>query len=112
MAESWHDEEPTNGGGSKSRVVASEPPLDADPLVALGQVMGAVARLSTKVDALALLPSEVTQLRRDVALDRKALVKGAARRSSNRLALLVSSLFVLYDQAAPILHAITKGLHR
>jgi hypothetical protein len=98
------------------RASDSYPPLDPDVHVALGQLMGAVARLERKVDALMPLRSEVHQIRRDVELDRGELVSGAssmaARHSSNRMAALVTSLFALYELASPFLREIWKAIHQ
>jgi hypothetical protein len=86
--------------------------LSDDPHEALGQVMGATARVGERVE---LLAREVNGLRRDVELDRRALVRGASRsasrHSSNRTAALMGTLFILYEQAAPVLRAVWRGLH-
>jgi hypothetical protein len=106
------DEEETTSTGKLRLLRGTPAPVPTDLHEAMGKLMAAVARLETKARDLETLPREFAQLRKDVEQDRTFLVRRAARRSSNRLALLVSGLFVLYDQAAPILHAIWKGFHR
>lgn len=104
-------------------VVESDPP-SADPLPELvGQLMAACAslqsscaRLETKVAELAPLSSEVSALRRDVDEDRKALVhdssKSAATHTSNRMAVLLSALFTVYEIASPYFHGIWGMFHK
>lgn len=106
-----YDDEPITRAGLNRhtpplRVVESDPPAsDAD--VRMGQLMGAIGRLQTDVDALKTLPAEVRALRRDLELDRDALVHGASKRaathSSNRMAALLGALFTVYEVAAPYL---------
>jgi len=101
-----------NGEERARPPMASEHELSEDMHVALGQVMGAVSRQGERVE---LLAHEVGGLRRDVELDRRALVRGASRsasrHSSNRTAALMGTLFILYEQAAPVLRAVWRGLH-
>lgn len=98
------------------RTASSQPPEAGDVHELLGQMMAGLARLERKVDELLPLRREVHQLRRDVELDRKALVNGAsskaAKHSSNRMAVLVGALFAAYEAASPVLHEIWKGLHK
>lgn len=106
------DEEETTSTGKLRLLRGTPAPAVTDLHEAMGKLMASVARIEVTQREWPLLRSEVSQLRKDLELDRSFLVRRAARRSSNRLALLVSGLFVLYDQAAPILHAIWKGFHR
>lgn len=112
------EEEITRGGLLRSkplRVVESDPPAD-DADVRMGQLMGAIGRLQTDVNNLKTLPAEVRALRRDLELDRDALVHGASKRaanhSSNRMAALMGALFTLYELAAPALHELVRWFHK
>lgn len=114
------DDEPGTSPGSRSRgaLKVTDPPeleLDADVHVALGQIMRAVTVLSRKVEGLALLPSEVSALRREIDDDRGALVhdssRSAAKHSSNRVALLMGSLFSIYEVSSPYIHELWRAWH-
>ena len=102
---SFHDEEITRGGLNRPALRAVSEPPASDSLVNLGQVMAAVAKLQTEVGELKTLPAEVRSLRRDLELDRDALVHGASKRaanhSSNRMAALMGALFTLYEVTSP-----------
>ena len=105
------------------RLVRSQselPKLSDDTHEALGQIMAEVAKGARAMGELRQLievqARELGGLRRDIELDRTALVRGAshraAARSSNRMAALLGTLFVLYEQAAPILRELWRGLSR
>ena len=119
MSQSFPDAETTRGGTPRGRE-ASEPPLSADVHVALGQVMRATveqrARLETVAGDVSTMAREFGAMRRDLELDRGELVQGTskhtAQKTSNRMAALLGALFVLYTEAAPVLHELWRGLHR
>jgi hypothetical protein len=119
----FDDERPT-GRHSNLRPLArlADPhaELSSDPLEAIGQVMAEVgkvgrlvATLNTTVETQA---RELNAMRRELEEDRSALVRGASKHaavsSSNRMAALLGTLFVLYTQAAPILRELWRGLMR
>lgn len=112
---SWSDEEPTRSGLNRPLRVVEEVPSD-DVHDLLGKMMRKVAQLETKVDALATLPSEVRSLRDEIREDRGALVTGAsmsaAKRAGNRLAVLMTGVFTLYELAAPTLRALWRAIVR
>ena len=111
----WGEEETTRGGLNRPLRVVEEVPSD-DVHELLGKLMRRTAQLETKVDALATLPSEVRSLRDEIREDRGALVKGAsvhaAKRAGNRLAVLMTGVFTLYELTAPMLRALWRGLVR
>lgn len=96
------------------------PRLSNDLHEALGQVMVETVKLGRRVDGLAqqieTQARELNGARRDIELDRRALVRGASRsaatRAGNRVAALMGTLFIVYEQAAPFLRALWRGLHR
>ncbi len=115
----WGDEEHTRPGlnrppSSSSLRSVSEVPSD-DPHELLGKVMRAVARLETRVDDLKLLPGEVRALRDEIKHDRGELVRSsstrAAKHAGNRLAVLMSVLFTLYEMTAPTVHEWWRTFH-
>ncbi|HXJ69882.1 MAG TPA: hypothetical protein VNM39_13310 [Verrucomicrobiae bacterium] len=112
---SFHDEEPiTRAGRPRPPLRAVEEVLPDDPQELLGKVMRAVVKLQLDVDELKTLPSEVRHLREEIQQDRGALVKGAsmhaAKRAGNRLAVIMTGVFTLYEFAAPMLRAFWKAL--
>ncbi len=112
---SWSDEETTRSGLNRPLRVVEEVPSD-DVHELLGKLMRKVAQLETKVDDLKTLPSEVRSLRDEIKEDRGALVKGAsvhaAKRAGNRLAVLMTGVFTIYELTAPMLRALWRGLVR
>lgn len=117
--ESWHGEdEPVTRPGTPSshlraaQTISSTPPPSGDVLVVVGQLMAAVARLDRKVNDLLPLVHEVYTLRQDLEENRHHLVhdssKLAARKSSNRMALIVGGLFAAYESAAPVIHELWR----
>ncbi|HEY2405594.1 MAG TPA: hypothetical protein VGI10_06315 [Polyangiaceae bacterium] len=112
---SFDDEPVTRTGVNRPLRVVEEVPTD-DVHELLGRLMRKTAQLETKVDALATLPSEVRGLRDEIRQDRGELVKGAsmhaAKRAGNRLAVMMTGVFTLYELAAPMLRALWKALGR
>jgi hypothetical protein len=99
--------------------LSSMPPLSDDVHEALGQIMGTCARHGRHLQAvktqLGTMQTELVGMRKDIELDRGALVEGAshtaAKRSSNRMAALMGCFFTLYEIASPYLHEMAKWLH-
>ena len=93
--------------------------MSNDLATALGQVMGEVMRLGGQVTLLRTdvqtLTTELGGMRRDIELDRTALVRGASRRaaarSSNRMAALIGMLYLLAEHVWPFVNAFWK-VHR
>lgn len=104
---------------ARIRLRDEERPIYGDIPELLGKLMGGLARLERRELNTSLevntLTREVSGLRRDLDLDRAELVrsssKHAAVKSSNRMAGLLGALFVLYTEAAPILHELWRGMH-
>ncbi len=111
----FDDEEPTNAAHRPGvvRRLHSAPKLQDDEVETLGLVMGGLASLKTDVQTLG---SEVAALRRDIELDRRALVHGAstkaAAHTSNRMAALMGALFTVYEIAAPYWPGIRGMFHK
>jgi outer membrane murein-binding lipoprotein Lpp len=116
-------DETTSSGRLRALKLAERPEPVDDLHVAVGQLMASVAKLTTtvsrldaRVAELVPLSAEVTQLRRDVEIDRGDLVHGAsttaARHSSNRLAILMGTLFSLYEVSAPYLREVWRAIHQ
>jgi hypothetical protein len=118
---SWHDEDSTRPNSPSARLrasaaVSSNPPPAGDVHELLGQVMASVARLERKVNDLIPLSHEVHKLRQDLEHERHHLVHDtsamAARKSSNRMALIVGGLFGAYEAAAPFLRELWRLIHK
>jgi hypothetical protein len=110
-------------GGLRPRPITrlpTDPRLSDDTHEAIGQVMSEVMKVGRVVTAMRVdldtQARELNGLRRDLEDDRTELVKGSSRKAathtSNRMAMLLGTLFVLYEQAAPVLHELWKGLHK
>ena len=103
--------------------LSSMPPLPDDVHEALGVLMGAVARHGRHLDGikrdLGTMKTEVIGMRKDIELDRGALVQDAshqaatkaAKHSSNRMAALMGTLFTLYEMTSPYIHELWRWLH-
>jgi hypothetical protein len=115
----FDDERPT-GRHSNLRPLArlADPhtELSSDPLEAIGQVMAEVGKVGRLVATLNMVVEtqarELNALRRDLEKDRGELVKGSATHTSNRMAVLLGTLFVLYEQAAPVLRELWRSFHQ
>jgi hypothetical protein len=113
------DAERTSGGKQRSsQVLTTVPPEDPEArlktLVAqVGSLKGYVSACDSSVSRLS---TEVAQLRRDVELDRKSLVhdasKSAARKSSNRVAMLMSGALLIWEQVGPVVGPLVRGVLR
>ncbi len=113
---SFSDEEPVTRTGRHRPLRAVEEVQSDDPQVLLGLIMRDVSKLKVDVGDLKTLHSEVRSLRDELQLDRGALVKGAsvhaAKRAGNRLAVIMTGVFTLYELTAPMLRALWRGLVR
>ena len=112
---SFHDEEHTRPGLNRPPLRVVEEVLSDDAQVLLGRLMRRVGKLQIDVDELKTLPSEVRALRDEIQQDRGALVKGAsmhaAKRAGNRLAVIMTGVFTLYEFASPVLRAFWRAIH-
>lgn len=111
------ESEDTNPDMRSARVDSTDSEVQSLPddlHEAVGQLMGAVARLDARVRDLAPLASEVALLRKDIEEDRGLLVKdaskSAAHGTSNRMAALLGALGIVYEIAAPYLHELFRGV--
>jgi len=109
------DESDTSPGLSLS----SMPPLPEDENEALGVLYAAVARQGRHLEGIkrdyGVIRTEVIAMRKDLELDRGALVEGASRQaakhSSNRTAAVMGTLFTLYELLSPYVHELWKLMH-
>jgi len=100
--------------------LGSMPPLPSDVHEALGVLMAATARNGRHIASLkrdmGVVRTEVTGLRKDLAEDRSELVKdtshAAAKKSSNRAAVLFGTLFTVYEVTSPYLHELWRLVHK
>lgn len=118
-------EERTRPTGPKLHAAPSIPP---DEFVTDEELLGKMMRevIGVKVGLrdvnhqLSLLSGEIRQLSRAVELDRTHLVNQsstkaatkAAAHSSNRMAGLVTTLFIVWEAASPYLHEFIKLIHK
>lgn len=113
-------EEPTRPGLRQLRAVSDPPAFDGDTHELVGKLLAETIQLraghNQLVTQLQLNTAEISQLRRDLELDRKELVhssaRGAATHTSNRMAALLGALFVVYEQAAPYLAQLWHWVHK
>lgn len=102
-------EEETTRGGTPSKVSRTVPPLSEDLHEAMGQLMTEVVRQGRRVDEFG---TRLDDALRSASDERPELVRRTAGHTSNRMAALLGALFVLYTEAAPVLHELWRGLHR
>lgn len=103
-----------------TRLPVSEPVLSDDTHEAVGQVMSEVMKIGRAVSTmrtdLETQARELNGIRRDLEEDRAELVKGsshkAATHTSNRMAMLLGTLFVLYEEASPVLRELVREIVR
>jgi len=99
--------------------LGSLPPLASDVHEALGQLMAGTARNGRHIATLkrdyGVLRTEIVGMRKDLEQDRGVLVdassKAAAKRTSNRTAALMGTLFTVYELLSPYLHELWRLAH-
>jgi hypothetical protein len=125
---SFEDEPPTRTGkrpptGSALRVAKENEPIPGSIEFQVGQIMAATHANTRSIGAMTTsigtLEREVTQLQRAIEQDRdvrkverKVMVRTAARHSSNRAALLMGTLWGVYEIAAPYLRTLLRLFHK
>lgn len=103
----YTDDEPDTSPGLPP--LGSMPPMPEDRDETIGVIYAETARNGRHIATLkrdyGVVRSELTHIRKDLELDRGALVEGAskhaAKHASNRVAALVGILFAVYEAAAP-----------
>lgn len=102
------EEEATRGGVPRA-VVRAVPPLSPDLHEAMGQLMAETIRQGRRVDEFgARLDAALAELKRERPELVHSVSKSAAGHTSNRMAALLGALFVLYTEAAPVLHELWR----
>jgi len=100
--------------------LGSMPPLPSDSHEALGVLMAATARNGRHIASLkrdyGVLRTEIIGMRKDLEENRDELVhetsSAAAKKSSNRAAVLMGTAFTLYEFASPYLHELWRLVHK
>lgn len=107
------EEETTPVEGQRQEFSAESVPPASSEAELLGRLLAAGARQQTAVNALSVqvgtLSRELSQFGRDLKDDKVQRVetaKHASKVTSNRMAALLGTLFVLYQEAAPVLHEV------
>lgn len=113
MANAFAEAEETTRGGVPRVVPRTVPALSEDAHEALGQIMRETVRQGRQLDAFGTtLTDALAEMRKERPALAHTVGQRAATHTSNRMAALLGALFVLYSEAAPVLHELWRSLHR
>lgn len=114
----YEEETPRETPSARSPVASSFPPSAperSDRDVLLGQLLAATARQERAVNSLTtelgVLRRELTQHSKtleDDQRERLSTAKHASKLTSERMAALLGTLFVLWQEASPVVHEVVR----